>query len=206
LLTYERTFWVATALALVFVVWRAAPAQRLRAVIVAPALVGVVVAGMAVTSPREFAAARERLLSLGQYRSDLSVRYRVTETRTVTRAIEAHPISGSGLGATILWGRPYEGVRPTTESFAHNGYLWLVWKLGLPAAVLLVMLFAAAVLSRGPPATTTAGSLRVGAQAALVALLLASVTFPAFNTLGITAVMGVLVALCAVPRGGAVAA
>jgi O-antigen/teichoic acid export membrane protein len=203
-LTYERTFWVATVLALAFVVVRAAPTQRVRALVVAPALLGVVLGGMAVLAPRDLAAARERLLSLGQYRSDLSLRYRVTETRTVTRAIEAHPISGSGLGATILWGRPYEGVRPTTESFAHNGYLWLVWKLGLPAAVLLVLLLVASALSRGPPATTTTGVLRVGAQAALLALLLASVTFPAFNTLGITAVMGVLVALCVAPRGGAV--
>ena len=201
-LTYERTFWVATGLALGFLAVRATPAQRLRALVLGPALVGLALVGLAVTSPRELGAASERLASIGQYGSDLSVRFRVTETRNVTRQIEAHPLAGSGLGATILWGRAYEGVRPTTESFAHNGYLWLVWKLGAPAAALLVLVLAAAVLSRGPPATTTAGALRAGAQAALLLLLVASVTFPAFNTLGITAVMGVLVALCATPRGG----
>ncbi len=200
LLTYERTFWVATAVALVVVALRATPSQRLRALAVGPALVGITLVGMAVLAPRDLAAARQRLVSLGQYGSDLSVRYRLTETRTVTRAVEAHPMTGSGLGATILWGRPYEGVRPTTESFAHNGYLWLTWKLGAPAAALLVALLGAAVLLRGPPATTTAGALRVGAQAALLALLISSITFPAFNTLGITAVMGVLVALCLAPR------
>jgi hypothetical protein len=42
--------------------------------------------------------------------------------------------------------------------------------------------------------------MRVGAQSALLLLLLASITFPAFEALGITAVMGVLVALCLVPR------
>jgi hypothetical protein len=202
LLTYERTFWVATALALGFLTLRATSAQRLRALALGPALVGIALAAMAVAAPRDLAAARERLVSLGQYGSDLSVRYRVTETRSVVHAIDAHPIAGSGLGATIVWGRAYEGVRPTTESFAHNGYLWLVWKLGAPAAALLVLLLAAAVLSRGPPATTTAGALRAGAQASLLLLLIASVTFPAFNTLGITAVMGVLLALCTVPRGG----
>jgi O-antigen/teichoic acid export membrane protein len=202
LLTYERTFWVATALALGFLTLRATSAQRLRALALGPALVGIALAGMAALAPRDLAAARERLVSLGQYGSDLSVRYRLTETRSVVRAIDAHPVAGSGLGATIVWGRPYEGVRPTTESFAHNGYLWLVWKLGAPAAALLVALLAAAVLSRGPPATTTAGALRAGAQAALLLLLVASVTFPAFNTLGITATMGVLLALCAAPRGG----
>jgi hypothetical protein len=35
----------------------------------------------------------------------------------------------------------------------------------------------------------------------LLLLLIASVTFPSFNTLGITAAMGVLVALCAAPAG-----
>ena len=197
LLTYERTFWVATMLALVFVALRATPRQRRRALLLGPPVLAVALAALAVAAPRELTAARERLLSLGQYGSDLSVRFRLTETRNVTRAIEAHPVLGSGLGASILWGRAYEGVRPTTESFAHNGYLWLVWKLGAPAAALLLALIGAALLSRGPPATTTAGAVRVGAQAALLLLLVASVTFPAFNTLGITAVMGVLVAVCA---------
>ena len=206
LLTYERTFWVATFVALGFLALRATPTQRLRALTLGPALVGIAVAGMAMAAPRDLTAARERLVSLGQYNSDLSVRYRLTETRNVVQAIDAHPVAGSGLGATILWGRPYEGVRPTTESFAHNGYLWLVWKLGAPAAVLLVLLLAVAVLSRGPPAITTTGALRVGAQAALLLLLIASVTFPAFNALGITAVMGVLLALCIAPQRGSVAA
>jgi O-antigen/teichoic acid export membrane protein len=197
LLTYERTFWVATLVALAFLALRATPRQRVRALALGPPVLAVALATLAVLAPRELTAARERLLSLGQYGSDLSVRFRLTETRNVTRAIEAHPVVGSGLGATILWGRAYEQVRPTTESFAHNGYLWLVWKLGAPAAALLLALIGAAVLSRGPPVTTTPGALRAGAQAALLLLLVASVTFPAFNTLGITAVMGVLVALCA---------
>ena len=107
---------------------------------------------------------------------------------------------GSGLGATILWGRAYEGVRPSAESFAHNGYLWLAWKLGVPAAALLLLLLAGAVLWRRPRGPTTLEAIRGGAQAALLLLLLASATFPAFEVLGITAVMGLLVALCFAPR------
>jgi O-antigen/teichoic acid export membrane protein len=206
LLTYERTFWLATVVALAFLALRATPAQRLRALALGPALVALALAGMAAAAPRDLVAARERVTSLVAFGTDLSVRYRVTEARTVTRAIDEHRITGSGLGATVLWGRAYEGVRPTTEAFAHNGYLWLAWKLGTPGAALLVVLLVAAVFSRGPPATTNAGALRAGAQAALLLLLTASVTFPAFNTLGITAAMGVLVAFCAPPReGGATA-
>jgi O-antigen/teichoic acid export membrane protein len=190
LLTYERTFWVATVLALVVLVLRSAPRQRVRALVAGPALVAVAIAGLATVAPRDVAAAHERLVSLGEYGSDLSVRYRLTESRSVMSAIEGRRLTGSGLGATIVWGRAYEGVRPTVESFAHNGYLWLVWKLGLPVAALLVILIGAAVLLRGPPVP-----MRTGAQAALLLLLVASVTFPAFNALGITAAMGVLVAL-----------
>jgi O-Antigen ligase len=198
-LTYERTFWVATLLALGVLTLRAAPRQRAQALIAGPALLGIVVGAMAIVMPADVTAARERLLSLRDYGSDLSVRYRLTETTNVREAMGAHPIAGSGLGATIIWGRPYEGVPPTAESFAHNGYLWLGWKLGLPAAVLMVALLAAAVFGRGPPPVTLADALRSGAQASLLALLLASIAFPAFNTLGITAVMGVLLALCAAP-------
>jgi hypothetical protein len=192
LLTYERTFWVATLLALAVLIARSAPRQRVRALVAGPALVGLAVAALAVAAPRDVEAAGERLLSLSQYDRDLSVRFRVTETRNVVREIERHALTGSGLGATILWGRAYEGVRPTTESFVHNGYLWLTWKLGAPVAALLVLLLGVAVLLRGPP-----NLMKVGAQASLLLLLVASVTFPAFITLGITATMGVLLALCA---------
>jgi O-antigen ligase len=199
-LTYERTFWVATLLALALLGIRAGRPQRARAVVVAGALIAIVIGGLAVAAPRDLTAARERLVSIGDYGSDLSVRYRLTESRHVIDQIRARPLVGSGLGATILWGRAYEGVRPSTESFAHNGYLWLAWKLGVPAAGLLVLLLVVAVLWRRPRGPTVLEAVRGGAQAALVLLLLASLTFPAFEALGITAVMGVLAALAFAPR------
>ncbi len=196
-LTYERTFWAATLLALGFVVLRAPRRQRVRALIAGPALLVLVVAGLAAVAPADVAAARQRLLSIGEYGSDLSIRFRITETRNVRREVEARPLLGSGLGATILWGRAYESVPPTTEAFAHNGYVWLAWKLGIPAAILLVCLIAGAIVVRGPPG---GAPLRTGAQASLMLLLIASMTFPAFNTLAITAVMGALLAVCLAAR------
>jgi O-antigen/teichoic acid export membrane protein len=200
ILTYERTFWIATLLALAVLALRAGREQRVRAIAVAAALIAVVIGGMALTSPRELTAARERLVSISAYGSDLSVRYRVTETRHVLEQIRSRPLLGSGLGASMLWGRAYEGVRPSEESFVHNGYLWLAWKLGVPSAALLVLLLAVAVLWRRPRGATMVEALRGGAQAALLLLLLATFTFPAFEALGITAVMGVLAALAFAPR------
>ena len=42
-------------------------------------------------------------------------------------------------------------------------------------------------------------AVRVGARRALLTLVLASITFPSFNQLGITAVMGVLMAIGCAP-------
>ena len=104
-LTYERTFWMATVLALAVLGLRASRTQRLRLVGTAAALLAVVVASMAVAAPGDLTAARERLLSIGEYQSDLSLRYRFTESQNVLAAIEERPLTGSGLGAAIVWGR-----------------------------------------------------------------------------------------------------
>ena len=200
LLTYERTFWVATTLALVFVALKAGRLKRVKALLIGVGAVVLTLATLATLAPREFTSARERLLSLGQYASDSSVRQRVVESRHVLGRIAAHPIAGSGLGASIWWGRPWESVPPRSNTYAHNGYLWLAWKLGLPAAVLLSALLLAGVMRRGPP---TGGPLfhavRNGAQAGLLVLLVAMVTFPSVTSLAITPTMGLLLAICAAP-------
>jgi len=200
LLTYERTFWVTTTLGLAFVALKAGRLQRAKAVLIGLGAIVLTLATLATVAPREFTSARERLLSLGQYASDSSVRQRVVESRHVLDQIAAHPIVGSGLGASIWWGRPWESVPPRSSTYAHNGYLWLAWKLGLPAAVLLSALMVSAVLRRGPP---SGGALfhavRNGAQAGLLVLLLAMVTFPSVNSLAITPTIGLLLAICAAP-------
>jgi O-antigen ligase len=198
--TYERTFWVATLLGMVFVVLKSDPRQRARAAVWGTVTAFVVLGALATLAPEDFTAARERLVSLSQYSNDDSVRSRVVETRHVTRAIESSPWTGSGLGATIFWGRAWQDVPPKANWYAHNGYLWVIWKVGLAGAILLFLLLAWAVLSRPPPtrdSLTTA--LRTGAQAALLVLLVSSITFPSFNSLDITGVMGTLVAICFTP-------
>ena len=201
LLTYERTFWVVTALGLCFVGLKAEPAQRQRALVWGPAALVLTLGALAIVSPGEVTAARERLVSLTQYDNDNSVRYRLVESRHVLREIAERPLTGSGLGATIWWGRPWEQVPPATYSYSHNGYLWLAWKLGVPGAALLFALLALAVAWRGPVrGTPLLPSVRTGAQASLLALLVATLTFPSVSALAITATMGLLAGICALPR------
>jgi len=197
ILTYERTFWVATAFGAGFVVLKAGRGPRSRAVLWSFGMGLVLLAGMATLAPGALGAARERLLSLGQYSSDNSVRYRVVESQHVRDAILDHPVAGSGLGAEIVWSRPWEQVPARAYNYTHNGYLWLAWKVGLPAAALLFVTILVPACWRSHRETDAlVRAVRHGSQGALLLLLVASLTFPSFNTYGITATMGVLLAIC----------
>ncbi len=198
LLTYERTFWVTTALAMGFVTIRSGRAPRTRALLWGPTIVFVVLAGMATLAPGALGAAQERLLSLGQYANDSSVHYRMVESGHVLDQVRAQPLLGWGLGAEMVWSRPWYGVPPRAYHYSHNGYLWVAWKLGLPTALLLLGTLLAAIARRAPPGDTLLRSMHHGSQGALLLLMISSLTFPSFSTYGITATMGVLVAFCGV--------
>jgi hypothetical protein len=120
--------------------------------------------------------------------------------------IQAHPVVGWGLADEIFYGLPWLQTPPSAESFAHNGYLWLSWKLGIPAALLLFAAIGWAIAARPPPGLDPlARAVRLGAQASLLLMAVISITFPSFSALNITAVSGVLLAMClAMPaaRGG----
>lgn len=201
LLTFERTFWVVTVLACVWILVRANPAPRARAIAWTPVILIVAFVSLAFLAPATLTTAQERLLSLGQYSSDSSVSYRVRESQQVLAEIRTAPLSGSGLGASVWWGRPDAGVPPEVHYFAHNGYLWAAWKLGIPAAVLLFGGILVAILRPGRvPGEPMFAGVALGAQAALLALIVAAVTFPGVASRTITAVMGVLLAFCLLPR------
>lgn len=200
LLTFERTFWVATVLGGALIVVKAGHAQRARASLWGIAVLMVFFAVLATLLPGELTAARERLLSLSQYGSDRSVHYRLAETRHVTAEIRSSPLAGAGFGATIFWGRPWDRVPPRSYTYSHNGYLWLAWKIGLPGAMILWIAIVLCLRARSRDTDPVFAASRDGAQAALLALLLISVTFPSFSQLAITPTIGVLFAFCVAPQ------
>ena len=194
LLTFERTFWAATAVACGVATLASGGQARQTAARWVP--LGAVVLLITLAGMGELRTAAERLASVADYSTDVSLEHRRVETRAVLEEIKDHPLTGSGFGSTITWG--VEDVFAfQTSTYAHNGYLWLAWKTGLPTAALIVLLIAlAAFWPRPGPRDTHLAILRTGSQAALFGLLLTCVTFPAFNTYGITAVMGLMVAVC----------
>jgi hypothetical protein len=194
--TFERTFWLATVLGIAVVLVRTAPRRRIAVLLATPFVLLAALAALAAVAPAEFDTARQRLLSLRDYSQDDSVRYRVVESRHVSDQIRAHPLTGSGLAATTFWGLPWVTVPAEATTFSHNGYLWLAWRLGIPAAVLLIAMLGLAIVIRGPPdADPLLRALRAGAQGALAALLLVMLTFPVVSALSITAVVGVLLGI-----------
>jgi O-antigen ligase len=199
LVTYERTFWVATVVGLAFVVVFAERMQRLKGIAWIVVLAAVMFATLSTLTPGVLTAARERFLSLGQYASDDSLRDRRVEGRHVMAEVHRRPTTGSGLAARIFWGAPWISPAERFAYYSHNGYLALAWKLGVPLTLLLLGLVAWAIVARGPPAPPADPASRAllnGARAGLLGVAIASVTFPAFTTLAVTAVIGLLMAIC----------
>lgn len=207
LLTFERTFWVATAAAVLLVVLRAAPARRTRALLTIAVSVVIGLSVLAAVSPATLRTAEQRLISIGQYQTDNSVRYREVESEFVLAKIRAKPLLGWGLGDTIYWGQPWQQVPPSAAPYSHIGYLWVAWKEGLlGGGVLLVLLLLSALWPGRARDGGLLGAIKIASQASIVALLIVNFTFPVFNQGSQAAyVVGLMIALCAVTTspGGA---
>jgi hypothetical protein len=199
-LTYERAFWVASLAGVLLVAVKASPTARRKMLLWAPIVALMAFLVLSTVGPETLATAKERLLSVGQYATDQAVRYRVVETGIVMDQVRDRPITGSGLGATIFLGEGSLDAPPEPKTYTHNGYAWLAWKVGVPAAAALWLMLAACVLPRGRPER---GSLWpgvvVGCQAALLVLIVVTFAFPTFNMIAITPTIGLLVALIVVP-------
>ncbi len=200
-LTFERTFFIAFGAGLVVLLLRVGRRERTRLAVWVPAMVLATVIVLGATAPGVLGATAERLHSVKDYKSDPSVFYREYESRLVTDRIEAHPLEGSGLGATILIGRPNTNQPIQPRRYAENGYLWLIWKLGVLGATVVLALLAAAILCRPPSRDPLERAVIVGAQASLFALAVATFAFPSWNQIAITPIIGLLIAL-AVSRVG----
>jgi O-antigen ligase len=197
--TFERSFWLAIGAGLIFLLLRIGWGQRIRLLLGVPALALLLVAAMSVLAPSELHAARERVLSLSRYRVDPSFTYRQVENQRVKQHIRAQPINGSGLGASQLIGRPGTRAPVVRRRYAESGYLWLAWKLGIPAAALLCAAMLYSILCRQGPPESLGRSLRIGSQASLVTLAASSVAFAPFNSIAGTTMIGVLMAVAIGP-------
>jgi hypothetical protein len=198
-LTYERTFWIASFAGLLLIAAKASPTGRKKLLLWAPIVSLLAFLVLSTVGPSTLATAKERLISVGNYATDESVRYRVIETGLVLDQVRERPIIGTGLGATVFLGGSVKAP-PEAKSYTHNGYSWLAWKAGLPAAALLWLLLGACTLLRTRhDLASVFPAVAVGSQAGLLALLIATFAFPSFDMIAITPTIGLLVALTVAP-------
>lgn len=204
LLTFERTFWVATAVSVLIVAVRAAPGRRARMLAATVVSVVIGVAVLAAVSPATLQTAEQRLLSIGQYQTDNSVRYREVETGYVIAKIDAKPLLGWGLGDTIFWGQPWQQVPPVDTPYSHVGYLWVFWRYGVVGgSILLALLGLSLMWGGGARSGDLLAAVKLGSQASIVALLIINFTFPVFNQGSQAAyAVGLLLALCTLQSVG----
>jgi O-antigen ligase len=203
LVTFERSFWLATIVGVAYVVVFAPGRGRTKVLVVLLGSAVLALGALWALSPATFTTAQQRLNSISSYASDSSVRYRLVESQFVYDRIRAHPLDGSGFGASIFWGQPWAQVPPTTRHFSHDGYLWLAWKMGVPAAALLVVLLVGALFRRRRMDEETLPRVaRRGAQGAIAGLLFATLAFPSFSQVSIVSTIGVLLAFAVSPAIG----
>lgn len=195
MLTLERTLALASALGCAFVVIVAGVAARQVALRWGAGMLGLLVLG-ALAAQTHTRSALDRMALIGDLGSDNSYTHRILEARLVGDQIAGHPILGSGFGATVSWVGQHKFASETT-TFADLGYHWLAWKVGLPLAAVIVVVLIRAVFRRIPGFDNSQWfAVRTGARGALLALLTIAVLFGVFNALGITAALGLLVAVC----------
>jgi O-antigen ligase/polysaccharide polymerase Wzy-like membrane protein len=201
LVTFERSFWIDTLAGIAFVSLMAPGFKRVKAITAICTIGAVALVGLSIISPSTLTTAQQRLNSISGYGTDYSVRYRLVESGFVYQEVATHPTTGAGLGASIFWGQPWAKVPPKVQTFSHDGYLWLSWKLGIPAAALLTLLLVGTLFqTTARRETDLSRAVRRGAQGAILGLLIATITFPSYSQLSISAVMGLLIALAVSPE------
>jgi len=207
LLTFGRTTWVMTLLAVGVVV--ALLGLRKSGPMLIWSMVGLSLAfcTLIAVKPAMLDALVVRVTSVErEIESGSSAAWRYYEVAEVTPLIVASPVLGVGLGAAYR--RPalsdtfQEQVR-----YIHSGYLYMVSKLGVPALSLFLWCLLVVLKWSWHGARNETDAERRGVHAAIgagiVGLLLASVTEPHFMRDASIAYLGVLLGLATVLRRSA---
>jgi hypothetical protein len=81
-----------------------------------------------------------RIATFGKVSTDRSVESRVLETNYVLKQIRESPLIGHGFGVNLVF---FDPIRKGTidSAFMHNGWLWPIFKFGLPVGLLFFAVF-----------------------------------------------------------------
>lgn len=152
LLSYRRSFWIATVLGLLLVVLLALSPTGRRLLVPVGLLVAAAVwlLGSVHFQAQSPILRRVSSLSPSSLTTNLEDRYRLDERANVLGAIDEHPITG--LGIQVPWAASFRGlpVEHTGEArqYVHFAALWFWMKLGILGLIAYVtLLIGAAALA-----------------------------------------------------------
>ena len=202
LLTFGRTTWGVTLLGMVVVTYLLG--LRKSGPMLIWSLVGasLAFAALIATKPVMFDALVTRATSIGEeIEHGSSAAWRYYEAEEVIPKIIANPVLGIGLGAAYRRPSPVD-FRPEQVRYIHNGYLYMVSKLGVPALSLFLWCLWIVLFWSWHGVTKERDPEFRGVHAAIfagiISILLASITEPHLMRDSSIAYLGVMAGLAIV--------
>jgi len=136
LTTYSRTFWLILVVQIIVIIFYLSARQRLNLfiyfAITVILLLGSIFFVFEDRSRLMLQMIENRFVSSGRGTKDISVQARFAEYEKVWEGIKEYPLAGNGLAKKVVF---WNILTSNTERarFIHNGYLFIMFKLGIPA-------------------------------------------------------------------------
>ncbi|MFC2130545.1 O-antigen ligase family protein [Bacteroidota bacterium] len=137
--SFSRTFWILLVFELIVIVYYLTGRQRIKLIIYT--LITTVIllsAAFFVFQDKAkiaFTLIENRFVSATKGTKDISVQSRFDEYEVVWKGIKEHPMGGNGLAKEIsFWN--LLSTSTSRARFIHNGYLFIMFRLGIPAALI----------------------------------------------------------------------
>jgi O-antigen ligase len=199
-LSLVRGDWVASVVGMLYLFLIMRPRKRVRLVTGIAVVGGLLVIGTATVNVAVLQSVVLRTMAITNFQ-DKNVQYRLIENSAVARQIAAHPVEGNGLGTGYVFDFSRYGVAPFVKYFIHNSYLWFLQRMGIVGLGLFVWFICAFLFRRhgvregDVEQDPWLGGVVIASRVMVVALLVASITSPQFNTKENVAAIALIIGL-----------
>ncbi|MCX7737388.1 MAG: O-antigen ligase family protein [Candidatus Kapabacteria bacterium] len=144
LISFSRTFWVilmAVVVIMMFYIDKKSRIQIITATLIILATIfGIVYSVFKDNTFVLLKVAEKRLTSTTKGQKDESVQIRFSEYDKVFEGIKSYPLGGNGLAKKISFFDPF-GLYTINTNIIHNGYLWFMFRFGIPASLLIFFFY-----------------------------------------------------------------
>lgn len=140
--TFSRTFWVILLIDFIVLFIYSKWKEKLKIVIYSSLIAIVFTVTIFTLFPNKadmFVVIMEkRLFSASKGISDISVKARISESKSTLAKVEEYPLGGNGLAKPFAFYDPITMGTLRTMTI-HNGYIFLAYRMGIPMAILFLI-------------------------------------------------------------------